>query len=328
MKKAKGNVLEKKKGNNGFGKNQGFKKVEDLGIESGESALSLTQKMGKCGFQATHLEKAIELIERMKKENCTIFLGFTANLMASGLRGILEEMCRKGFVDAIVTTAGSTDHDIIKSFMPYSIGSFQADDVELHKRGINRLGNIFVETKGFEVLEKKMQQWLKEFYSKEKVLAPSRLNKLVGEKLPKGSFLRACADKKIPVFCPGITDGAIGLQMHFFKQENKGFAVDVTKDMKGLASLVLGAEKTAAIILGGGISKHHIIGANILRDGLDYAVYVSTASEFDGSLSGAMAREAKSWGKIKELGKTVQLHCDATIAFPLIAAALAENGLL
>lgn len=303
-------------------------KIEDVEIKGEKTALGLIDQMGKTGFQATHLGNAVELIEKMKKEKCTIFLGFTANLMASGLRGIVRELCEKGFVDAIVTTAGSTDHDIIKSFMPYSIGSFQADDVELHKKGINRLGNIFVETKGFELLEEKMQAWLKEFYTKEKVLSPSKLNKLIGEKLPKESFLHWCAKKNIPVFCPGITDGAIGLQMYFFKQEHKDFVVDVTADMGNLASLVLGAEKTAAIILGGGISKHHIIGANIIRGGLDYTVYISTAGEFDGSLSGAQTREAKSWGKIKELGKSVQVNCDATIAFPLIAAALKEKGLL
>ncbi len=94
------------------------------------------------------------------------------------------------------------------------------------------------------------------------------------------------------------------------------------------ADLVLTADKTGAIILGGGISKHHIIGANILREGLDCAVYISTAAEFDGSLSGAQTREAKSWGKLKERGNSVQVNCDATIALPLIASALKEKGVL
>jgi len=305
-----------------------MEKIGDVEIREKESALSLVEKMSTAGFQASHLGQAVKLIEEMKKEKAAIFLGFTANLMASGLRGIVKELCRKKFVDAIVTTAGSIDHDIIKSFIPYKLGSFMADDVELHQKGVNRLGNIFVETKGFEILEKKMQQWLKEIYGREKSISPSQLAGFLGEKLPEESFLHWCTKNKIPVFCPGITDGAIGLQMHFFKQENPDFAVDATKDMKELSNLVLTAEKTGAIILGGGISKHHIIGANILRDGLDFAVYVSTAAEFDGSLSGAQTREAKSWGKLKEKGNSVQVNCDATIAFPIIASSLKEKGLL
>ena len=304
-----------------------MEKIKDIEL-NGNNAEELVNGMKASGFQATHLAQAVELIGQMKKEKATIFLGFTANLMASGLRGIVKELCKKKFVDAIVTTAGSIDHDIIKSQMPYMIGTFQADDVELHQKGINRIGNIFVETKGFELLEEKMQKWLLEIYSKEKIISPSQLAKFIGEKLPKESFLHWCSANNIPVFCPGITDGAIGMQMHFFKQEHADFAMDVTKDMKELADLVLTADKTGAIILGGGISKHHIIGANILREGLDYAVYISTAAEFDGSLSGAQTREAKSWGKLKEKGNSVQVNCDATIAFPLIAAALKEKGLI
>jgi len=303
-------------------------KIKDIELQAGNSAKSLLGEMKACGFQASHLAEAVDLIEKMKEENCTIFLAFTANMMASGLRGIVRELCKKKFVDVIVTTAGSTDHDIVKSFKDYKLGSFNANDIELHQKGINRIGNILVENKGFEILEEKMQQWLEELHSKGKIASPSELNRFLGEKLPEQSFLHWCTKNRIPVFCPGITDGAIGLQMHFFKQEHKDFVVDVTKDMKDLAQLVLTADKTAAIILGGGISKHHVIGANLLREGLDYAAYISTAVEYDGSLSGAQTREAKSWGKLKEQGKSVQLTCDATIAFPLIAAGLREKGLL
>jgi len=304
-----------------------MEEIKDIKL-NGKNATELVNQMNASGFQATHLAQATELIKQMKKEKATIFLGFTANLMASGLRGIVKELCEKKFVNAIVTTAGSIDHDIIKSFMPYKKGTFMANDVELHQKGINRIGNIFVETKGFELLEEKMQTWLAEIYAKEKTISPSQLAKFIGSKLPEESFLHWCSKNNIPIFCPGITDGAIGLQMHFFKQEHPDFVMDVTKDMKEIADLVLTADKTGAIILGGGISKHHIIGANILRDGLDYAIYISTAAEFDGSLSGAQTREAKSWGKLKEKGNSVQVNCDATIAVPLIAAALKEKGVL
>lgn len=289
----------------------------------------LVSEMKDAGFQASHLAGGTELMAEMLKDaKCTVFFGFTANLVASGLRGLIAELCEKKKVDAIVTTAGSIDHDIIKSFMPYEMGTFAADDAELHRRGINRIGNIFVPNKGFEILEGNVQGWLAEIYGQNKITNPSNLANFFGSKLKKGSFLSACAENKIPVFCPGITDGAIGLQMYFFRQENPDFVCDVTGDMKKLADLVLNAERTGAIILGGGISKHHIIGANILREGLDYAVYVTTAQEFDGSLSGAETREAKSWGKIKEKGKSVTVNCDATIAFPVMVGDLRKKGVL
>ena len=304
-----------------------MEEIRDIKLKGQNNASELLENLSSTGFQASHLAQAVALIERMKKEKATIFFAFTANLVASGLRGIIRELCEKKFVDAIITTAGSIDHDIIKSFEPYFQGSFFEDDVKLHKKGINRLGNIFVHTKRFELLEKKMRPWLEELFARQKCVSPSELSAFIGTKLNESSFLYWCSRNNIPVFCPGITDGAIGLQFYFFKQSKKDFCIDVTADMQAAASIVLNAGKTGAIILGGGISKHHTIGLNILRDGLDFAVYVNTAAEFDGSLSGAQTQEAKSWGKIAVEAKTVNVNCDATIAFPLIAAALKEKKL-
>ncbi len=270
------------------------------------------------GFQATNLGSAVEIIKKMKQQKATIFLSFTSNMVASGLRGLIAELCRRRFVDAIITAGGSLDHDLIKSFMPYHIGDFSMDDSELHKKGINRLGNILVPNKCYELLEDKMQRLFGALSKEHTMLAPSEIARAMGSIAKKDSFLYWCAKNKIPVFSPGITDSAIGLQAYFFKQQHKQFGIDVTKDMQQLAQLVLNSDKTGAIVLGGGISKHHVLGANLLRGGLDYSIYVTTASPFDGSLSGARTQEAISWSKLKEQANHVNVVCDATIAFPLI----------
>ncbi|MBU0635770.1 deoxyhypusine synthase, partial [Candidatus Micrarchaeota archaeon] len=270
--------------------------IKDINPEKICSTQDLLEQFSHTGFQATHLSQALSIIEEMKKQKATILLGFTANLVASGLRGLITELCQKKFVDGIVTTAGSIDHDVIKSHTPYQEGSFFSDDSKLHEQGLNRIGNILIPSSHFEWFEQKMQGTLKELFQKQKVFSPAGLCNAIGKTLNESSFLYWCSKNNIPVFCPGITDGAIGLQSYFFKQNNPEFGIDVTQDMKQLADLVLNAEKTGGIILGGGISKHHIIGANLLRDGLDFAVYVTTASEYDGSLSGAQTHEAKSWG--------------------------------
>ena len=44
------------------------------------------------------------------------------------------------------------------------------------------------------------------------------------------------------------------------------------------------------------------------RNGADYAVFINTASEFDGSDSGARPDEAVSWGKIKKSAKPVKVN--------------------
>jgi len=275
------------------------------------------------GFQATNLGRAVKLIEKMKKENATVFFTFTANLVASGLRGIFAEMCKKKFIDVIITTGGSLDHDLIRTEKSYLLGDFNQNDKELHEKGINRIGNILVPNDRYEFLEKKMQPIFEKLYSEKKIVSPSEIARVIGESVnDENSFLYWCAKNKIPVYSPGITDSAIGLQTYFFKQKKKDFGIDVTADMQELASHVLDSEKTGGIILGGGISKHHALGVNILRGGMDYAVYVTTAPEFDGSLSGARTKEAVSWGKIQESANHITVNGDATIVFPLMYSKL------
>lgn len=277
------------------------------------------------GFQATQLAKAVEVIKAMKKEKALIFLSFTSNMVASGLRGIFAELCEKKFVDVIITAGGSIDHDLIRSYDDYLVGDFSMDDAELHKKGVNRIGNILVPNERYELLEEKMQPIFEKLYSTCNPCSASEMAREIGlsigndKKAKKEySFLYWAAKNNIPVYCPGITDSAIGLQTYFFKQKKKDFGIDITKDMPKLGQLVLDAEKTGGIILGGGISKHHTIAVNILRGGLDYAVYVTTSSPWDGSLSGARTQEAVSWGKVAESASHVTVDGDATITVPLI----------
>jgi len=51
--------------------------------------------------------------------------------------------------------------------------------------------------------------------------------------------------------------------------------------------------------LGGGLVKHHIMNANIWRNGIDLGVFINTGVEYDASDAGASPSEAISWGKIQ-----------------------------
>ena len=96
----------------------------------------------------------------------------------------------------------------------------------------------------------------------------------------------------------------------------------ITININELSDLIFDAKKTGALMVGGGISKHHTIWWNQFRGGLDYAVYVTTAQEFDGSLSGAKLEEAISWKKIREDAEFVNVYGDATVILPLLIGAL------
>ena len=125
---------------------------------------------------------------------------------------------------------------------------------------------------------------------------------------------------------PGITDGTFGLQLLMFIQDHKDFRVDVWKDEFFLMEKMFNEIPTGALMIGGGISKHHTIWWNQFKGGLDRAVYITTAPEWDGSLSGARIKEGISWGKVNERAKFVTIEGDATIILPLITGPLLDTS--
>lgn len=96
--------------------------------------------------------------------------------------------------------------------------------------------------------------------------------------------------------------------------------VDLIQDIRGINSLAMFAKRTGMIILGGGIVKHHICNANLMRNGADYSVFINTGSDFDGSDSGARPDEAVSWGKIRMNAKPVKVYAEATLVFPIVVS--------
>ena len=305
-----------------------MKKVKDFEIRKSRDSDEILEQMGELGgFQGNKVARAVNILERMIKDEKSLnFLAFPACLVATGIRGVFREMVRRSWFDLVITTCGTLDHDLARSWGDYYEGSFELNDEEVKRRGYSRLGNVLVPDKVYgEQVEKNVQMFLTEIYKEKKELATYELIWEFGKRLKaKDSIIYWATKNKIPIIVPGITDGMIGYQLWMFSQD-KDFKIDVLKDEQILNDRVWEAEKTGAFIVGGGISKHHTIWWNQFRGGLDYVVYLTTAIELDGSLSGATPREAVSWGKIKEKAEKVFVWGEATSTLPLMMSALANR---
>jgi deoxyhypusine synthase len=257
-------------------------------------------------------------------KGCVKFLSFTGNLVATGTRGALRELVKRRLVDLVITTCGTLDHDVARSWKKYYKGSFVMNDAKLHRENINRLGNVLVPNESYgAIIEQKIQGLLAELWHEGvREVSSSELCREIGTRVcNESSILYWAAKNNVPVYVPGITDGAVGYQTWMFSQDHE-FKINLLKDSGRLNETVFEAQKTGALIVGGGISKHHTIWWNQFKEGLDYAVYVSTADESDGSLSGARPREAVSWGKINAKAKRVMIEGDASLILPIIVSAL------
>jgi len=314
---------------------QGLKleKVVDIRLKPSKEVVRLVDQMHSAGgFMGKDLAEVARIyVDMLSDKRCTKFLSFPAAPIATGLRGVIVDMVKAGMVDVIMTTCGTLDHDLARSGGDYYHGSFNMDDAKLQKINYHRLGNVLVplDTYG-PAIERRLQPWLEGLYqSGKKSLSTEELCSELGKTIDNEDSLLYWAQKKgVPIFVPGPMDGAVGSQVWLFANRRSDFQIDVIKDEKRLADIVFDSKKSGALVIGGGISKHHAIWWNMFKGGLDYACYITTAVEWDGSLSGAQVREAVSWGKVKEKAKQTTLYSEATIALPLIATyALTKMGL-
>lgn len=325
--------------------------IEGYDFNRGVDYQQLLKSMLTTGFQASNFGDAVKVVNQMldwrlvdepidedcdedkkdleyrKSVSCKVFLGFTSNLISSGVRDVVRYLCQHHMVHVVVTTTGGIEEDLIKCLAPTYKGEFSLPGAYLRSKGLNRIGNLLVPNDNYCKFEDWIipifDQMLKE-QKEEKVLwTPSKLIARLGKEINnENSYLYWAYKNNIPVYCPGLTDGSLGDMLYFHSFHNPGLIVDIVQDIRAMNGEAVHANpsKTGMIILGGGLPKHHICNANMMRNGADYAVFINTAQEFDGSDSGARPDEAVSWGKIRGSAKTVKVHCDATIAFPLLVA--------
>lgn len=236
-----------------------------------------------------------------------------------------------------MTTAGGVEEDLIKCLAPTYLGSFSTPGAGLRSKGLNRIGNLIVPNNNYcafedwvvPILDKMLEE---QEAAKQKALktgdeedelhwTPSRITERLGREINnEDSVLYWAAQNGIPVFCPALTDGSLGdmLYFHTFKSSPQRLRVDIVDDVRRINTMAVRATRAGMIILGGGIVKHHIANACLMRNGAEHAVYINTAQEFDGSDAGARPDEAVSWGKIKADAKSVKVRVNVLLSDPPI----------
>ena len=318
--------------------------VKDYAFSEVKGVSTLIDQMAKAGgFTATKLATARDILLQMRHEVDAVdgdanqvcnWLSFPACLCATGTRSFFIEAIKTKMFNVVSTTCGTLDHDIARSYKDYYHGAFELDDIELGEHELMRLGNVIVPNASYgEIIEAVVMPALEDIYNdrlKEtgKTGADAwigfgsiHLVWELGKRIGKPDSLIYWAWKnQIPVCIPGITDGSIGAQLFMFRQKHRDFHIDTLADEQVMSDLTWDVATSNALMVGGGISKHHVIWWNQYRGGLDAAVYVTTAPEHDGSLSGARLREAISWGKMRPEAPNVCVEGDASVLLPLLGS--------
>lgn len=294
--------------------------IRSVDIKKNQRISDLIERLADTAFNARRLGEAARIYSEMVEEKAFIFFTFAGAMIPAGMRNIVKGIIENGFANTLVTTGANITHEIAEALgFGHKKGSVEVDDVDLSRKNINRIYDVYIENAAFE----RVEEFVSEIFQNLKgEFASYEIIWEIGKRL-ENSFLRSAYDKKIPIFCPTLHDSILGLHLYIY---GRNIVFNPVRDIEKILDLCFQNKKTGVVIVGGGVPKNFTLQAMLLAEGFDYAIQITTDSPQWGGLSGATLSEAKSWCKLKENAKTVTVYCDATIALPLIYAYLLDKN--
>jgi deoxyhypusine synthase len=300
------------------------------------SARTLLEKMSNTSFQGRNLGRAFRVWQQMVENHATVFFGLAGAMVPAGLRKVMVYLLREGLIHCLVSTGANLFHDCHESLgRRHFKGSPAVDDVKLREQAIDRIYDTFADNLEFEETDRYIIKFARTLrtdipYTTREFLY--LLGQQLAEKSPEEGILTTAAKAGIPIYCPALGDCSIGIAMAVGDEKGRiPVQFDIIADVEETADLVASASSTGVIYVGGGTPKNFIQQTEVTASlrgqkvpGHQYAIQITADAPHWGGLSGCTFSEAQSWGKISPAAQKVSVHCDATIALPLLVSALAE----
>jgi len=266
--------------------------------------------------------------EMFRDRNCMKFISLAGPLIPGGLRSVITDLVDGGYVNGVVTTGANVTHDLLEALgHRHIVGSENADDVRLKRRGLSRIYDLYVTQRSIEGLEKAAYRMLDRIpESKRRNIGSHELLWEFGRQLKdKNSFIHTAHVRGASIFCPGIFDSMLGLHLWTYSRLHP-FILNPLRDFSRLVDMTYEKKRVGVIILGGGMPKHQVLIANTYRGGVDAAIQITLDRPDGGGFSGAPLEEAISWGKIKTPKNLVTVVGDASILFPILTVAALQQS--
>jgi deoxyhypusine synthase len=323
-------------------------------VQAGMTVGELAEAYADAGVGARRLSEAVDLTTEMfGREDTTVLLGLAGAMVPTGMRQIVTDLIREGYVDALVTTGANLTHDAIEAVGGHhhhgrahpddrhpggdGAGADSATerdhDERLRAEGVDRVYDVYLPQEHFALLEEHLRKHV--FPEVERRVSIREFTTALGEANAAQNGARsvaadpgvaaAAARADVPIYAPAIQDSVLGIQAWVYSQTSE-FGLDALKDMTELSDLAAGAERAGALVVGGGVPKNYVLQTMLTVPGAyDYGVQLTTDPDHTGGLSGATLDEARSWGKLEPDAENVTVVGDATITLPFLVAAARER---
>ena len=329
-------------------------------ITGGMTVGELVDGYGDAGIGAASVNEAGDVLAEMfGDEDCTVFLSLAGAMVPAGMRRIVSELIRDGYVDALVTTGANLTHDAIEAIGgKHHHGrthdpekSLREHDEGLRDEGVDRIYNVYLPQEHFAEFEEHLRE---EVFSTleadpdadgggasdsggsgNAAVSIADLTRELGranaavndrEEVAEDAGIAAAAyECDVPIYCPAVQDSVLGLQAWMYAQ-TADFTLDALADMTELTDLAFEADDAGCLLVGGGVPKNFTLQTMLVTPrAYDYAVQITMDPEATGGLSGASLEEARSWGKLEKDARNASVYGDATVMLPMLIAAARER---
>jgi deoxyhypusine synthase len=307
-------------------------------VRSDSTVKDILEAMEHISFQARMLGAALRIWREMLTRDVYIFFGLAGAMIPAGMRKVLVFLIENGCLDALVSTGANLFHDLHETLgrRHYAIDP-KTDDRGLRQEGLDRIYDTCAPDAEFTETDRYIMDFADALDSQEPITT-ARFFALLGDRADRDKkeegIITAAWRAGVPIFCPALADSSYGIALSMLaEQRGRQIVFDVVADVTETARLAA-SRRTGVIFVGGGTPKNFVqqteVTAALLwgsARGHEYAIQITTDSPHWGGLSGCTFEEAQSWGKIAPEAKMVTVHCDGTIALPLLATALAQARL-
>ncbi|GAA0544697.1 deoxyhypusine synthase [Halorubrum ejinorense] len=317
----------------------------------GMSVGELVDAYGDAGIGAAAVNEAGDVLaEMLGDDDCTVFLSLAGAMVPAGMRRIVADLIRDGYVDALVTTGANLTHDAIEAIGgKHHHGrthdpekSLREHDEGLRDEGVDRIYNVYLPQEHFAEFEGHLREEVFPALEADPDDDPAdravsiadltrelgRANAEVNDRddVPEGPGVAAAAyECDVPIYCPAVQDSVLGLQAWMYAQTAE-FTLDALADMTELTDLAFEADDAGCLLVGGGVPKNFTLQTMLVTPrAYDYAVQITMDPEATGGLSGATLEEARSWGKLEKDARNASVYGDATVMLPMLVAAARER---
>jgi len=308
----------------------------------------LVEGYGDAGIGAASVNEAGDVLAEMfANDDCTVFLSLAGAMVPAGMRRIVSDLIRDGYVDALVTTGANLTHDAIEAIGgKHHHGrthdpekSLREHDEGLRDEGVDRIYNVYLPQEHFAAFEGHLR---------EEVFPALEADPTTTETAPSASQIsHASSDAPtprltnattwprtpasppgyecdVPVYCPAVQDSVLGLQAWMYAQ-TADFTLDALDDMTELTDLAFDADDAGCLLVGGGVPKNFTLQTMLVTPrAYDYAVQITMDPEATGGLR-CHLRGGSVVGKLEKDARNASVYGDATVMLPMLIAAARER---